>query len=207
MMMNRPFRSFRVAVVTASVAAVTALGVTVAKAANTQSPLYDLATAPVVTPSLVRSAPDRPEPHPASHTRRETDRETLTSPLSARMATPSTRPAKRHSVTTPPADIRIGSYRNCSAQPQPCIDGGALTMYAGNILAGHDYMGYQWLSRVPVGRTVDVISGPLEGAYKVYDHLTISRQGGSVPTFPGSPSLVLQTCEGSMTAFSLLHRV
>jgi hypothetical protein len=80
-------------------------------------------------------------------------------------------------------------------------------MYAGRILAGHNYMGYQWLSRVPVGRTVRVVSGPLAGTYRVYSHLTINRQGGSIPAFPGSPALVLQTCEGSGTGFSLLHRV
>jgi hypothetical protein len=80
-------------------------------------------------------------------------------------------------------------------------------MYAGNILAGHNYMGYSWLATVPVGRTVRVISGPLAGTYKVYGHLRINRQGGSIPAFPGSPALVLQTCEGSGTGFSLLHRV
>ncbi|MFB7114096.1 hypothetical protein [Streptomyces sp. NPDC056291] len=206
---GRPSRlPYRLAVGTACAVTVTALGVTLAP--TPQAPAYpllsDVVTAPVVTPSPVSPQPYRPEPRPAPHTTREGVRETLTPSPSATIARPSTTPTRKHPIATPPADIRISFYRNCSGNPQPCIDAGSLTMYAGRILAGHNFDGYQWLSRVPVGRTVRVISGPLAGTYTVYGHLTIGRQGGSIPAFPGSPALVLQTCEGSGTGFSLLHR-
>ncbi|MFF3312528.1 hypothetical protein [Streptomyces sp. NPDC002952] len=201
---GRPSRtSFRAGVVAASVATVAAMGVVVYP--NPQAPdgpsLADVVTAPVVTPSPVAPKPYRPEPH----TSREGEREALTQRV-PHLVTQSTKPATPRPVAKPPADIRVSFYRDCSSSPQPCIDAGALTMYAGRILAGHNYMGYQWLSRVPVGRTVRVVSGPLAGTYKVYGHLTINRQGGQIPDFPGSPSLVLQSCEGDGTGFSLLHR-
>jgi hypothetical protein len=205
---GRPSRlPIRAAVVAASVATVAALAVAVAPDAQAPaSPfLSDVVTAPVVTPSPTRMTPYRPEPRPTSHTTREGERETLTPTPS--IAAPSTTPKKRHPIAQPPADIRISYYRVCSAHPQPCIDAGALTMYAGNILAGHNHKGYQWLSRVLVGQTVRVISGPLAGTYRVYGHLRINRQGGSTPPFGGDPALVLQTCEGSGTGFSLLHRL
>lgn len=203
---GRPSRlPFRTAVVAASVATVAALGAVVYP--NPEAPGYpalsDVVTAPVVTPTPVKPQPYRPTPRPSTHTTREGDREALTQHL----VTQSTRPATRRPVAKPPADIRVSFYRDCTGNPQPCIDAGSLTFYAGRILAGHNYMGYQWLSRVPVGRTVRVISGPLAGTYRVYGHLTIGRQGGSIPAFAGSPDLVLQSCEGSGTGFSLLHRV
>ncbi|MFE0326276.1 hypothetical protein ACFW08_05605 [Streptomyces sp. NPDC058960] len=207
---GRPSRlPFRLAVVGASVATVAALGMSLAPDAQAPaSPtLSDVVTAPVITPTPVTPQPYRPEPRPTPHTTREGVRETLTPRPSTHIATPRTTPTRRHPIAKPPADVRISFYRVCESRPQPCIDAGALTMYAGNILAGHNYMGYQWLSRVPVDRTVRVISGPLAGTYRVYGHLRISRQGGSIPVFPGSPALVLQTCEGSGTGFSLLHRI
>lgn len=195
----------------AAVATAAAMSTVLSVATDAQAPagplLSDVVTAPVVTPSPTTMTPYRPEPRPTPHTTREGVRKTLTPSPSASLATPSTRPRTKHPIPKAPADIRITFYRNCSARPQPCIDAGALTMYAGNILAGHNYKGYQWLSRVPVGRTVRVISGPLAGTYRVYGHLTINRKGGSIPAFAGSPALVLQTCEGSGTGFSLLHRV
>lgn len=179
-------------------------------APDAQAPDYprlsDYITAPVVTPTPVTPKPYKPEPRPSSRTTREGERKTLAPAPSPTVAKPSKTPATKRPIATPPADIRISSYRQCSAGPQPCIDAGSLTMYAGRILAGHNYQGYQWLSRVPVGRTVRVISGPLAGKYKVYGHLTINRQGGSIPAFSGAPDLVLQTCEGSGTGFSLLRR-
>jgi hypothetical protein len=196
-------------VVAASVATVAALAVAIAPDAQAPaSPsLSDVVTAPVVTPSPTRMTPYRPEPRPTPHTSRESVRKTLTPSPSASLVTSSTRPRTAHPIPKAPADIRITFYQNCNANPQPCVDAGGLTMYAGNILAGHNFKGYQWLSRVPVGRTVRVISGPLAGTYRVYGHLRLKHQGGAIPAFAGSPALVLQTCEGSGTGFSLLHRV
>ncbi|MEU1074349.1 MULTISPECIES: hypothetical protein [unclassified Streptomyces] len=149
--------------------------------------------------------PYKPEPRVTTGTTRAGERTTLPTPTE-RIATPSTTPAVKHPIPVPPADIRVSFYRDCTGHAQQCIDAGDLTMYAGRILAGHNYMGYQWLSRVPVGRTVRVISGPLAGTYRVYSHMKLNRQGGSIPDF-GPAALVLQTCEGSGTGFSLLRRI
>ncbi|MGH6978005.1 MAG: hypothetical protein ACRED4_01730 [Brevundimonas sp.] len=98
----------------------------------------------------------------------------------------------------------------CQSNPQPCIDRGSLTLYGSDygpgILAGHNYDGFQWMSRLPVGRTVVVSSGPVAGTYRVTGHMRLNRQSGALPSF-GSADLVLQSCEGSGTGFSLLARV
>ncbi|MFF1684455.1 MULTISPECIES: hypothetical protein [unclassified Streptomyces] len=202
---GRPSRAgIRAAAVGASVATVAALAIATAPDATSPG-VPPMTPIPVVTEGTPTPQPYLPEPRPTTHTTREGERETLTPLHSATLATPSTTPRTKHPIATPPADIRISYYRDCSGNAQPCIDAGALTMYAGRILAGHNYMGYQWLSRVPVGRTVRVISGPLAGTYKVYGHLRINRQGGAIPAFEGA-ALVLQTCEGSGTGFSLLRR-
>lgn len=109
------------------------------------------------------------------------------------------------------APIRITRYRDCTGDPQPCIDQGrGLTLYGrdvgANILAAHNYHGYQWLSRVAEGRTVVVTSGSVAGTYQVTGHLRLNRQSGNIPSFGGA-DLVLQSCEGAGTGFSLLRRV
>lgn len=156
-----------------------------------------------VTSSGIQSYRPTPEPRPTSLTSRQGLRTAL---AKEGIASPSTMPATSHPIPVPPADIRISFYTDCTGHAQRCIDEGTLTMYAGRILAGHNHDGYQWLSRVPVGRTVHVISGPLAGTYDVYGRLRIDRQGGEIPEFDGAPDLVLQTCEGSGTGFTLLRR-
>ncbi|PPS86471.1 hypothetical protein [Streptomyces sp. MH60] len=206
--MPKPSRlPFRAAVLTASVATVAALAFTIAPDAQAPaSPLLkDVGTAPVVTPSPNSPSPFRPEPREPRQTTRDEERKTLTPTPSPTVVKPSKKPAVKRPGKAP-ADIRVSFYRDCTGHAQECIDAGTLTMYAGRILAGHNYQGYQWLSRVPVGRTVRVISGPLAGTYKVYGHLRINRQGGKIPGFVGNPALVLQSCEGNGTGFSLLRR-
>jgi hypothetical protein len=200
---GRPSRTpFRAAAVTAGAATALALA---AVLAQPHSVGEDMAPAPYFSQTSEGIEPYYPTPEPRSstNTSRQGERKALTA---EHIATPSTTPTKRHPIAKPPADIRISFYRDCTGHAQECIDAGALTMYAGRILAGHNYMGYSWLSRVPVGQEVRVISGPLAGTYEVYGHLRINRQGGSIPAFAGSPALVLQTCEGSGTGFSLLKR-
>lgn len=109
--------------------------------------------------------------------------------------------------TTPrkPSGITISSYAWCPGHAQSCIDAGKLTGYNGNYLAGHNYMGYQWLSRVATGTTVHITSGPLAGTYRVYGHISLNRQGGSFPNTSGA-DLVLQSCESNGTGFSLARR-
>jgi hypothetical protein len=200
---GRPSRTpFRAAAVTAGAATVLALA---AVLAQPHSVGEDMAPAPYFSRTSEGIEPyyPTPEPRTSTNTSRHGERKALTV---EHIATPSTTPTKRHPIAKPPADIRISFYRDCTGHAQECIDAGALTMYAGRILAGHAYMGYSWLARVPVGQEVRVISGPLAGTYEVYGHLRINRQGGSIPAFPGSPALVLQTCVGDGTGFSLLKR-
>ncbi|MEU3729944.1 hypothetical protein AB0E81_11125 [Streptomyces sp. NPDC033538] len=207
--MPRPSRApMRIASAAAFVTTLAAFGVVLAPDADAPDypRLSDVVTAPVVTPSPNSPSPYRPEPREPRKTTRNEERNTLTPTPSPTVVKPSKTPATKRPITKPPADIRISFYRDCTGHAQQCIDAGTLTMYAGKILAGHNYDGYQWLSRVPVGRTVRVISGPLAGTYKVYGHRYIDRQGGKIPAFRGSPALVLQTCEGEGTGFSLLRR-
>lgn len=102
--------------------------------------------------------------------------------------------------------ITVSSYAWCPGSAQSCIDAGRLTGYNGKYLAGHNYMGYQWLPRVAEGTTVRVTTGPLTGTYRVYGHLRLTRQGGSFPNTAGA-DLVMQSCEGSGTGFSLARRI
>lgn len=105
----------------------------------------------------------------------------------------------------------IRSYRDCTGFAQKCIDQGYLTKYNPGrpTLAGHNYMGYQWMSRLPVGRVVKITSGSLRGTYRVYDHAWSkrARQGGKFPSKAYGADVVLQTCEPNGTGFSLLRRV
>ncbi|WP_326812147.1 hypothetical protein [Streptomyces scopuliridis] len=194
---GRPSRSpARVAGATAFVATAMALSVVLAQPDGGES-------APVPSASSTRALPT-PE---TSRSSSLTDRHGVRARLSREeIAKPATTPTAKNPIPVPPADIRIVFYEDCTGHAQSCIDDGQLTMYAGRILAGHNYMGYQWLSRVPVGRTVRVISGPLAGTYRVYGHMRLSRQGGAIPSF-GSAELVFQTCEGAGTGFSLLKRI
>lgn len=110
--------------------------------------------------------------------------------------------------------VTISTYTDCTGDPQPCIDAGSLTYYAGNwangewsqLLAGHDYMGYDFLHSVPTGTIVLVDGGAAAGTYEVYDHMYLNRQGGDMPAFGGA-SLVLQACKGEGTGFSMLREI
>ncbi|MEV7425213.1 hypothetical protein [Streptomyces sp. NPDC091212] len=200
---GRPSRApLRVAGGIAGVATVMALSVVLAQPTS-----YAPTPAPYFSRSSSGVQPYRPTPEarPTSHTTRAGERKALAR-KPEKVARPSSTPSSKHPIPTPPVDIRITFYRDCTGHAQSCIDAGHLTMYAGRILAGHNFDGYQWLSRVPVGRTVRVISGPLAGTYEVYGHMRLSRQGGAIPSFGGA-DLVLQTCEGSGTGFSLARRV
>ncbi|KDQ65665.1 hypothetical protein [Streptomyces sp. NTK 937] len=202
---GRPSKApVRAAATVAGVA--TALALSVVLSTNTDQPAPTMTPAPYFSRSSSGVQPYRPTvgPRPTPHTTRAGKRKALAKET---VAHPSTTPTKPHPIATPPADIRISFYTDCTGHAQECIDAGTLTMYAGNILAGHNFDGYQWLSRVPVGRTVHIIRGPLAGSYEVYGHQRLNRQGGSIPDFDGAPDLVLQTCEGSGTGFTLLRRV
>lgn len=197
--------NIRAIAITAATAATASLAAAVISASPAQAPTRE----PVSAPVTAQDGPKRPQ---ASHPSRMGRRAPLKA--SPDVASPGASPKpseQRPKRTMPkaPANIRITFYRDCSATPQRCIDAGTLTAYnmaATPILAGHNFDGYQWLSRVPVGRRVVVVSGPLAGSYQAYGHMRINRQGGAVPAFGGA-ALVLQSCEGSGTGFTLLRKV
>jgi len=187
----------------------TAAAAVLAAAAVVVGPV-DEAAAPEPAESLVRLSVvtvPQPERKPAAAALRAPVKAT---PAPERKSAPPRAPEAARKPQKP-VPIRIGGYRDCTGNPQPCIDQGrGLTLYGRdvgvNILAAHNYHGYQWLSRVAVGRTVVVTSGQLAGTYRVTGHMRLNRQSGSIPSFGGA-DLVLQSCEGSGTGFSLLRRV
>lgn len=168
-------------------------------------------TVPVITPSARISAGSSVSSARTSSDAQNT--KTRESYAPAPKALPS--PVRKYSVT--PKSVQslnvttIKTYRACYGYAQSCIDKGYLTLYnpGQKTLAGHNYMGYQWMSRLPVGRIVKVTSGPVAGTYRVYDHAWSkrARQGGKFPPKARAADLVLQTCEPNGTGFSLLRRV
>ena len=124
---------------------------------------------------------------------------------------PSPEPTPENTGTT------ISDYAECGADYQRCIDAGNLTYYVSvgkstghsyQFLAGHDYMGYAWLSSAPVGTTVTVSGGSAAGTYTVIGHHYIGQQGGTADLSPmAHADLVLQACQGAGTGFSLMRRI
>lgn len=143
----------------------------------------------------------KPLPKPTVKRHVNTSREGVRKPVAT---APKSTPKKV--APKAPSGVTISNYAWCPNSAQSCIDAGSLTGYHGNVLAGHNYRGYQWLSRVATGTTIHVTSGPLAGNYRVYGQLRLNHQGGAFPNFGGA-SLVLQSCEGSGTGFSLARRI
>ena len=124
--------------------------------------------------------------------------------------TPSVKPAPKPTwkpKPIAPSTFTIGGYKQCGADYQACIDAGGVTLYAGNILAGHDYMGFAWAyTQTKVGTIIRINSGAYAGTYKVAGKSWINRQSGSIPGFVRNYPLVLQTCYKNGTGFALLVR-
>jgi hypothetical protein len=102
--------------------------------------------------------------------------------------------------------ITISRYTNAPGS-QAAIDKCQLVLWSSSPLwlAAHNWCGYQWLAYVKTGTHVVVTSGAARGTYVVYDHMRLGRQSGAMPRT--SADLVLQTCVGSGTGLTLLHRV
>jgi hypothetical protein len=184
-------------------------------AAATAAPLADAQPARGVAAATALSAPQRPAqpvsaPEPKTTPKHVAKVRPPVAPEPAVKPTPKAPEPRRKPVKPRPPVTTISGYRVCNSAPQPCIDGGSLTLYGqpygANILAGHNYQGFQWLSQLPVGRRVVVSTGPVAGTYQVTGHMRLNRQGGALPSFGGA-ALVLQSCEGSGTGFSLLRRI
>lgn len=128
---------------------------------------------------------------------------------------PTIKPTVKPKPALKPAGTTISGYAFCGpavAQAQRCIDQGKLTLYypsGVNTLAGHNYMGYDWMDNLPVGRIVTIKSGGLKGTYKVYGHGWAKRgsQGGTFPSNGLGAAVALQTCTSNGTGFSFLKRV
>lgn len=179
----------------------TSLAASLLMAAPAATPGRPPESAPAATTEPARPIPtqaDRTGPRRTLRALPKAPRPTAPAAIQVR---PSAKPAK-------PKAVVISEYRVCFKAPQPCIDAGGLTLYGNGapILAGHDYNGYQWLSRMPRGRVIHVRSGPAAGTYRVYGHMRINRQSGPLPLF-GRAALVFQTCEGRGTGFSLAERI
>jgi hypothetical protein len=126
---------------------------------------------------------------------------TTIKPAASKPAKPS---AARKSATSPRI-VTISHYVDAPGS-QAQIDKCHLVLWTHSPLwlAGHNWCGYQWLAFVPTGTTVVVTSGAAAGRYVVTRHITLHRQSGSLPSL--SADLVLQTCVGSSTGLTLLHR-
>lgn len=199
----------------------------------TVSPFPSIGTVPVVTPSPSKTR-ESPSGAPKNVRQEKTHESVSASPSTsservreesrsiaerAKRATSTKTPApvKPTAKPQPPAEVvtTISGYAWCGAgvtNAQPCIDQGKLTLYypAGvATLAGHNYMGYDWMDDLPVGRKVKVLSGSLAGTYVVYSHGSAAR-GSAGGTFPSSglgAALALQTCTKTGTGFSFLRRI
>lgn len=204
-------RMTRVAILAASAALAAGCGTAVGRpAAAPVAPAYRSATVTAPSPT---ARPTTPEAVHAPQSAPQTPRHPKLPAPPARRRTAAPRPAVKHRSPAPSVRTTvIGGYAYCgrtAPQAQRCINAGHLTLYypAGEpALAGHNYMGWSWLDDLPVGRHVRVTSGAVAGTYVVYGHIHLGHQGGSAPSF-GSAALVLQTCAGSGTGFSLLHRL
>ena len=186
-------------------------------------------TVPVVMPSPTKSS-EAPSQRPAAKRQEKTHESVSESPRASQKRvrdTPRATPTRDASKTTtskpepkktrPPSEkvSTISGYAWCGsgvANAQPCIDAGKLTLYypAGvATLAGHNYMGYDWMDDLPVGRKVKILSGSLAGTYVVYSHGYAARgsAGGKFPSAGYGAAVALQTCTKTGTGFSFLRRV
>ena len=158
--------------------------------ATTESAL-PVVTGPGSTPTPERlrqanravSRPPKPEPTPEPKPERET--------------TPTSRTVRFSPVTA------IGS--------QATVDKGKLVTWMTSptcLLAGHDFMGWDWIDTIETDTVVKVTTGPCAGTYKIVGHKWQSQKGGPVPAWMSNYDLIFQTCTGkSGMGFSLAERV
>src|SRR5690606_38397100 len=94
-------------------------------------------------------------------------------------------------------------------EDQALVETGALVLWGTGPahVAGHDNMGWSWLDDIPTGTTTEITCGPATGTYKAVDHSGVSYQGGSAPGWFNNYDLVLQTCKGSGTGFTMAQRI
>ena len=168
--------TIRVAVKPAAVKPTAASAVHAVVATSQDKP----AAAPAVTPVAKATVKPAPKPAPAQ-------------PVAAATA-----------VSAKP--ITISSYVDAPGS-QAAIDKCHLVLWSHHPLwlAGHNWCGFQWMAYVTTGTTVSVTAGAAAGTYVVIGHVHLNRHGGAMPPTTGA-DLVLQTCIGSGTGLTLLHR-
>jgi|SRR5690606_27821176 len=88
---------------------------------------------------------------------------------------------------------------------QKAVDTGDLILWGDSPwhVAGHQNMGWDFLDAIPSGSTIQITCGPATGTYKAVGHKGVNYQGGYEPSWFNDYDLVLQTCAGSGTGFTV----
>ncbi len=147
---------------------------------------------------------------PAKATPRATPAKATAKPTASKPAKPKPKPAAVTPTSTKPKatpkPITISRYTNAPGS-QAAVDDCKLVLWTTRPmwLAAHNHCGYQWLATVPTGTVVTVTTGVAAGTYVVTGHIRLARQSGSLPA--PKADLVLQTCVGTGTGFTLARRV
>ncbi|HEY5135114.1 MAG TPA: hypothetical protein VIJ41_04955 [Candidatus Nanopelagicales bacterium] len=187
----------------------------VVRAADTR-PVAPAATPTIrvaVKPAAVNPAAVKPTAAPAVHAVVATSQDKpaaapAVKPVAEATAKPAPKPAPAQPVAAAVSakPITISSYVDAPGS-QAAIDKCHLVLWAHHPLwlAGHNWCGFQWMAYVATGTTVRVTAGAAAGTYVVIGHVHLDRQGGAMPPTTGA-DLVLQTCTGSGTGLTLLHR-
>jgi hypothetical protein len=123
-----------------------------------------------------------------------------------RTVTKAAAPRAARAQAATPSTVTISRYVDAPGS-QTAIDKCKLVLWTTSPmwLAGHNWCGYQWMAFVKTGSTVKVSTGKAAGTYVVTGHLKLTRQSGALPHLDAD--LVLQTCIGSGTGLTLLHRI
>ncbi len=146
----------------------------------------------------------------ARATSRATPARATTKPTASKPAQPKPKPAAVAPTSTKSSStlkpITISRYTNAPGS-QAAINDCQLVLWTTRPmwLAAHNHCGYQWLATVPTGTVVTVTTGVAAGTYVVTGHIRLARQSGSLPA--PKADLVLQTCVGTGTGFTLARRV
>lgn len=92
---------------------------------------------------------------------------------------------------------------------QKAVDTGDLILWGDSPwhVAGHQDMGWDFLDAIPSGSTIKITCGPATGTYKAVGHKGVGYQGGYAPSWFNDYDLVLQTCAGSGTGFTVAQKV
>jgi hypothetical protein len=108
-----------------------------------------------------------------------------------------------------PEQPRVSLCPTDARGDQSAIDTGALVLWrdAPYLLAAHEHMGWSWLDEVAPGTIIEVTCGDSAGTYEAVGNDYVDEQGGSMPGYFTEYDLVLQTCSGDGSGFTLARRL